>query len=68
MDREIVRSIVAIARERGSRTVAEHVVSAEIADVLLELGVDFAQGFHVGRPGPLPQAPGVASAGAGLDR
>jgi diguanylate cyclase (GGDEF)-like protein/PAS domain S-box-containing protein len=46
-DRRIVGSIVGIARGLGKRTIAEHVSSPEILQVIEEEGVDFAQGFDV---------------------
>ncbi|MFN3294979.1 MAG: hypothetical protein ACK414_16290 [Gemmobacter sp.] len=37
----------------GLRTVAEYVSSEAILQRVRELGVDFAQGYHVGQPQPL---------------
>ena len=37
----------------GSKTVAESVESADIMAALLLVGVDFAQGYHIGRPVPM---------------
>ena len=34
----------------GLKTVAEFVEDQSTADVLIELGVDYAQGYHYGRP------------------
>lgn len=48
-----VKSIVTLARELGIRTVAEHVESEEIYEASKKLGIDFGQGYHSGRPGPL---------------
>ena len=47
-----MRSIVGIARDLGKRTVAEFVSEPEILEVCREEGVDFAQGFLIGRPVP----------------
>src|SRR5207247_3915999 len=47
VDRSIVGSIVGIARGLGKQTIAEHVSSPEILEVIKEEGVDFAQGFHL---------------------
>ena len=47
VDRSIVGSIVGIARGLGKQTIAEHVSSAEILEVIKEEGVDLAQGFHI---------------------
>ena len=47
----LVQSLVAFGHGSGARLVAEGVEPAADAVVLLELGVDAAQGWHVGRPG-----------------
>ena len=52
-DRTIVRSINDVAHSLGLITVAEFVEDAESAEILTEIGVDFAQGFGIGRPAPL---------------
>jgi diguanylate cyclase (GGDEF)-like protein/PAS domain S-box-containing protein len=52
-DQAIVSAIVTIAQSLGISTVAEGVEDQPTADVLGELGVDLAQGFHLGRPHPL---------------
>ncbi len=49
-DQHIVQSIVALARGLGKKTIAEFVTDARTADLLRTYGVDYAQGFHVGRP------------------
>jgi EAL domain-containing protein (putative c-di-GMP-specific phosphodiesterase class I) len=45
-----VRAMVEVARALKKRTVAEFVSSAEILKVVRDSGVDFAQGFFVGKP------------------
>jgi diguanylate cyclase (GGDEF)-like protein/PAS domain S-box-containing protein len=52
VDRTIMRSIVGIARDLGKRTVAEFVSDPEILAVCRAEGVDFAQGFLIGKPVP----------------
>jgi diguanylate cyclase (GGDEF)-like protein/PAS domain S-box-containing protein len=52
-ERLLVKAIVDVARGLGKRTVAEHAGSDAAIAVLRELGVDFAQGFHLGEPKPL---------------
>jgi EAL domain-containing protein (putative c-di-GMP-specific phosphodiesterase class I) len=47
-----MRSIVGIARDLGKRTVAEFVSDPEILDVCRQEGVDFAQGYLIGKPVP----------------
>lgn len=49
-DAGIVRSLVVIGRELGLRTIAEGVELAETNEALHELGVDFAQGYYLGKP------------------
>ena len=52
IDQTIVRSICEIARASGKQTIAEYVQDAATLDLLGELGVDYAQGFHIGKPSP----------------
>ena len=49
-DREVVRAIVGIARSLGKLTVAEVVEDEETLHAVRDLGVDYVQGFHTGRP------------------
>ena len=52
-DAGIVRSLVVIANNLGLDTVAAGVEHAEIIDELRKLGVDHAQGYYLGKPGPI---------------
>ena len=52
LDRAIVAAIVTLAREAGICTVAESVESPEVLDLVRSFGIDYAQGFSVGRPLP----------------
>ncbi|HLI58166.1 MAG TPA: EAL domain-containing protein [Solirubrobacteraceae bacterium] len=52
-DQLVVRAVVDIARGLGSRTIAEFVGDAETVSLLQDIGVDYGQGFHLGRPRPL---------------
>ncbi|MGH9304000.1 MAG: sensor domain-containing protein [Acidimicrobiales bacterium] len=54
-DRLIIESIVTIATGLGKETVAEHVADGHTMRFLERLGVDFAQGYYIGRPAPLEQ-------------
>jgi EAL domain-containing protein (putative c-di-GMP-specific phosphodiesterase class I) len=45
-----VKSIVDIAHSLGKQTIAEGVEDAATLTALRDRGVDFAQGFHLGRP------------------
>jgi PAS domain S-box-containing protein len=51
--RHVVRAVVELARNFGHRTVAEGVEDDETLALLRELGVDYAQGYGIGRPAPL---------------
>jgi diguanylate cyclase (GGDEF)-like protein/PAS domain S-box-containing protein len=55
IDRELVRAINEIGHVMGKRTIAEFVESKEILAALAEIGVDYAQGFELGRPKLLPR-------------
>ena len=52
-DQLVIQAVVDIARGLGKRTVAEMVGDEETLDLVRDLGVDYVQGFHVGRPAPL---------------
>jgi EAL domain-containing protein (putative c-di-GMP-specific phosphodiesterase class I) len=43
-----------IGRAAGMKTVAEYVQSGSAFTLLGELGIDFAQGFYIGRPTVTP--------------
>ncbi|MGE0570920.1 MAG: putative bifunctional diguanylate cyclase/phosphodiesterase [Dehalococcoidia bacterium] len=49
-DRHLVRSMVQLARGLGKETVAEFVGDDATIEVLARLGVDYAQGYHIGEP------------------
>ncbi|MFG3695344.1 ammonium transporter [Stutzerimonas stutzeri] len=57
--RAMVASINNIGHEMGLQTVAEFVESAAILECLQNIGVDYVQGYHLGRPGPLAELSGV---------
>jgi len=54
VDQVFVRAMVELAHGLGKQTVAEFVEDEQTLELLAELGVDFAQGYHIGRPAPLP--------------
>ena len=49
-DQLTVKAIVEIARGLGKKTIAEYVEEPSTVGLLRELGVDMAQGFHLGKP------------------
>jgi Amt family ammonium transporter len=53
IDYAVVESIQNIARVMGIKTVAESVEDHGVLSALTQVGVDFAQGFYLGRPVPL---------------
>src|SRR5690606_19357952 len=60
--RALTEGIVRFARELGLQTVAEFVHSEALLQRGRELGIDFAQGSHIGMPAPTPVAAGLYSA------
>jgi diguanylate cyclase (GGDEF)-like protein/PAS domain S-box-containing protein len=56
VDRVVVDSVVELAHGLGKRTIAEFVQDEESASLLRASGVDFGQGYHLGRPQPLDEA------------
>lgn len=53
INQAMVRSMVQISRKLGLQTVAEFVESQASLDCLQQLGIDYAQGYFIGRPQPL---------------
>lgn len=66
-DRRVIEAIVSIARGFGQQTVAEGVEHADALTALSECGVDFAQGYHMGRP-ELLLSPGHDGEGSPSDQ
>ena len=52
-DQAMLRGIVAIARELRMMTVAEGIEDARTLELVSDIGVDYAQGYHIGRPAPV---------------
>ncbi|MCA9326840.1 EAL domain-containing protein, partial [Candidatus Saccharibacteria bacterium] len=53
IDRGIVESCNQIAHAAGLQTIAEFVENDAIRQALTEIGVDYAQGYGIVKPGPL---------------
>ena len=62
--RHVVEAVVNLARGFGLVTIAEGVEDTGTLELLIGLGVDQAQGFHLGRPAPLPSPPNTTDAKA----
>ena len=52
-DRAFVEAINRVAHTLGKETVAEFVETKAILDALLDIGVDYAQGYAIAKPRPL---------------
>ena len=50
MDQVLVKSMVDVANKLGKKTIAEFVDNPETVKKLIELGVDFGQGYYFGKP------------------
>lgn len=51
-DREIIYLINELAHKRGMKTIAEFVENEQILEQLRIIGVDYAQGYGIGKPEP----------------
>lgn len=63
LDRAAVRCFCDVARVMGLKTVGEFVEDEPILQELLELGVDYAQGYLIHRPEPLGRLLGLTERG-----
>ncbi len=52
VDRALVKNLTHLCQDLGIRTIAEFVESQQILDMVTEMGVDYAQGYHVSIPRP----------------
>jgi EAL domain-containing protein (putative c-di-GMP-specific phosphodiesterase class I) len=55
-DQVLVRALVQVCQAYGIHTVAESVQDEATLRMLRDLGVDYVQGYLIGRPAPLPRA------------
>lgn len=46
----VVETIVEFAKKLGIKTIAEYVHSSMIMDIIIDLGVDYSQGFYIDEP------------------
>ncbi len=65
-DQLVIKALVSVAEGLGIKTVAEFVEDQETLELLREFGVSYAQGYHIGRPAPLPdiEQPSISDAEA----
>jgi EAL domain-containing protein (putative c-di-GMP-specific phosphodiesterase class I) len=57
--RQMLQTLVRMAHDLGVAVLAEGIECAAEGDVCTQMGFDFAQGYHYGRPAPLAQLIGV---------
>ncbi len=55
-DQHVTKAIVDVAQGMGLKTIAEFVEDAETLELLRTYGVDYAQGFHIGRPAQIDES------------
>jgi len=48
--KEIVRTIVEFAKKMNFKTIAEYVSNEEIYNIVNELGIEYSQGYYIGKP------------------
>jgi PAS domain S-box-containing protein len=53
VNRQVVEAIIGVANQFEIKTVAEGIEDEATLEALLAMGVDFAQGYWIGRPAPL---------------
>ena len=58
VSRSMVEAICQIGRTMGLAIIAEFVGDAETVQILSEIGVDYTQGYHIGKPAPLADITG----------
>ncbi len=63
VDLAMVKSINEVGHIMGKKTIAEFVESRQIFDFLKDLGVDYAQGYGIGKPLPLSELALIKSEG-----
>jgi EAL domain-containing protein (putative c-di-GMP-specific phosphodiesterase class I) len=52
-DRALISAVVQVARDMGKHTIAEFAADQQTVELLTRLGVDYVQGYYLGRPAPL---------------
>jgi diguanylate cyclase (GGDEF) domain len=54
-DRVFIEGIVSVAKKMGIKTIAEFVENERVLEVVKDLGIDYAQGYYLGKPEPLEE-------------
>ncbi len=55
IDQLVIEAVVRIAQGLGKETIAEFVTNERTQRMLARLGVDYAQGYHIGKPVPVAE-------------
>jgi len=50
----LVKAMNAVSHALNKKTVAEFVENENILNILTEMGIDYGQGYHLGKPLPFP--------------
>lgn len=56
-DHAVVRCIASLAHELNAKTIAEYVESEEVLTAVRDIGIHYAQGYHIRRPTPYILSP-----------
>ncbi len=56
VDQHLVQAMVQVAKSLGKKTIAEFVENNATLEKLRTIGVDYVQGYGIGRPQPVAQA------------
>jgi diguanylate cyclase (GGDEF)-like protein len=54
-DKIFIEGIVSVAKKMGIKTIAEFVENEKVLEVVKDLGIDYAQGYYLGKPEPLEE-------------
>ncbi len=54
-DRVFIEGIVSVAKKMGIKTIAEFIENENVLEVVKDLGIDYAQGYYLGKPEPLEE-------------
>jgi EAL domain-containing protein (putative c-di-GMP-specific phosphodiesterase class I) len=60
VNQAMVTAMIELSRSLNFRVVAEHVEDQQSLDTVTGMGIDFVQGYIVGRPQPLSMVPNPA--------
>lgn len=53
IDQALVKSMIEVIQAIGKKAVAEYVENEALLKLLINMGIDYAQGYHIGRPQPV---------------